>query len=131
MKAKVNVLAKSHPYIFFTQQLDSAWKLPAVGYVGNFPEYERLVIGVKVVLGGTIIGATIANAIFNKPASIASITFSKMDEKKKQHIAHIAIQVAREHNLDFVEHLLARTILDNPVKARSFLLAVLKRLNYI
>ena len=106
--------------------------IPAVGYVGgSFAEHERLVIGATVVLGGAIIGAGIAYSIFNKPASIASITFTKMDEKKKQHIARIAIQVAREHNLDFVEHLLARTILDNPVKARSFLLAVLKRLNYI
>jgi len=26
MKAKVNILAKSHPYIFFTLQLDSAWE---------------------------------------------------------------------------------------------------------
>ena len=25
MKAKVNVMAKPHPYIFFTLQLDSAW----------------------------------------------------------------------------------------------------------
>ena len=29
MKATVNMLAKAHPYIFFTLQLDSAWhKLP-------------------------------------------------------------------------------------------------------
>jgi len=26
MKAKINVLAKPHPYIFFTLQLDSAWE---------------------------------------------------------------------------------------------------------
>ena len=103
---------------------------PAVGYVGSrsYAAHERLVV--CVVFGGTIIGATIAALIFRKPASIASITFSKMDGKEKQHVARIAIQVAREHNLDFVEHLLARTILDNPVKARSFLLAILKRLNY-
>ena len=25
MKAKVNIMAKPHPYIFFTLQLDSAW----------------------------------------------------------------------------------------------------------
>ena len=28
MKAKANTLVKSHPYIFFTLQLDSAWGLP-------------------------------------------------------------------------------------------------------
>ena len=27
MKAKANILAKPHPYIFFTLQLDCAWKL--------------------------------------------------------------------------------------------------------
>ena len=101
----------------------------AGGIVGNsYAAYEMTLFG--IVLGGTI-GAATAVLFFSKPANIASVTFSKMDEKEKQHVACIAIQVAREHNLDFVEHLLARTILDNPVKARSFLLAVLKRLNYI
>ena len=30
MKAKVNILAKPHPDIFFTLQLDSVWKLLAL-----------------------------------------------------------------------------------------------------
>jgi len=36
MKAKVSVLAKPHSYIFFTLQLDSAWKLLGNTYLYNW-----------------------------------------------------------------------------------------------
>ena len=38
MKAKVNVLAKPHPYIFFTLQLHSAW--------GNVSQVHWQLVGV-------------------------------------------------------------------------------------
>ena len=61
------------------------------GIVGSsYAAYEMKLFG--IVLGGTI-GAT-AVLFFSKPASIASVTFSKMDEKEKQLVARIAIQVA-------------------------------------
>ena len=81
------------------------------------------------LLGGSI-GALVGYAL-GKPESIASV-LSKMHDKEELHMARIAIQVAREHNLDFVEQVLAKAILDNPAKARSFLIDILKvkKLNF-
>ena len=49
------------------------------------------------------------------------------DERKEEttcsYSNHI---VAQEHKLDFVEQILVKVILDNPVEARSFLMPILK-----
>ena len=40
MKAKVNILAKPHPYIFFTLQLDSVFENYLIAmYEANIPSY--------------------------------------------------------------------------------------------
>lgn len=80
---------------------------------------------VGAVLGGSI--AAIAAFASSEPESVTSV-LSKMSEKEKQHMASTAVKVAHERN--FVEQLLAKSILDNPAEARSFLMAVLKRLNF-
>ena len=80
---------------------------------------------VGAVLGGSI--GAIAAFASSEPESVASV-LSKMGEKEKQHMASTAAKVAHERNL--VEQLLAKSILDNPAEARSFLMAVLKRLNF-
>ena len=75
------------------------------------------------LLGGSI-GALVGYAL-GKPESIAKV-LSKMNDKEELHMARIAIQVARKRNLDFVEQVLAKAILDNPAEARSFLKDILK-----
>ena len=85
-------------------------------------------------IGGALLGGSIGALVgfaLGKPESIARV-LSKMDDKEELHMARIAIQVARERNLDFVEQVLAKAILDNPAKARSFLVDILKvkKLNF-
>ena len=85
-------------------------------------------------IGGALLGGSIGALVefaLGKPESIARV-LSKMDDKEKLHMARITIQVARERNLDFVEQVLAKTILDNPAEARSFLIDILKvkKLNF-
>ena len=79
-------------------------------------------------IGGALLGGSIRALVgyaLGKPESIAKV-LSKMDDKEELHMARIAIQVARKRNLDFVEQVLAKAILDNPAEARSFLKDILK-----
>ena len=91
------------------------------------------VTGLKI-MGGVYVGAVVwglSGAKFAVERSkCAARVLSRTDKKEKQHVARTAIQVARERHLHFVEHLLARMILDNPAEARSLLIAVLKKLNF-
>ena len=98
-----------------------------IGGISGHEETEPAIGGALV--GGSI-GALVSFAL-GKPKSIASV-LSKMDEKEKLHMARIAVKLARERNLDFAEQILAKAILDNPAKSRSFLIAILqvKKLNF-
>ena len=86
-------------------------------------------------VGGALLGGSIGPLVgfaLDKPESIARV-LSKMDiNTEKLHMARVAVQVARERNLDFVEQVLAKAIFDNPAKARSFLVDILKvkKLNF-
>ena len=87
-------------------------------------------VGVVVgaVLGGSI-GAIMGFASTETECVVN--VFSRMAEQQKQLVAGVAVKVAREHNLDVVEQLFENAILCNPAKARSFFVAVLKRLNLV
>ena len=80
---------------------------------------------VGAVLGGSI--GAIAAFASSEPEAVASV-LSKMGEKEKEHVASTAVKVAQECN--FVEQLVTKSILENPAGARSFLMAVLKKLNF-
>ena len=75
---------------------------------------------------GAILGALVGFAS-TETESVASV-LSKMGKNEKQRVIITAIKIARERNL--VEELLTKSILNNPAKARSFLMVVLKRLNF-
>lgn len=88
--------------------------------------------GLKIMGGvyvGAVMGVLSGPILAVENSKRAARVLSRMDTKEQQDVAHTAIQVARKHNLDFVK-LLARTILDNPAEARSFLTAILKKLNF-
>ena len=81
------------------------------------------------VFGALLWGWVGAKVAFAYGKSVA-IVLSMMDEREKQHVARIAIQVAHERHLDFLEEIIVKAILDNPDEARFFLITVLKRLNF-
>ena len=103
-------------------------------FIGSFMGAAFCSVTGLEIMGGVYVGAVVwglSGAISAvEDSKCAARVLLRMDKKEKQDVTRIAIQVARDHNLDFVKHLLARTILDNPVKARSFLTAVLKKLNF-
>ena len=86
------------------------------------------------IMGGVYVGAV----IWGLPLAIVAFEQSKcavrvllrMDQKDMKHVARVAVQVARERNLDFVEQVLAKAILDNPAEARSFLTTILRKMNF-
>ena len=79
---------------------------------------------------GTVLGKSLGALVgfaSTETESVASV-LSKMGENEKQCVIITAIKIARERNL--VEELLTKSILNNPAKARSFLMVVLKTLNF-
>ena len=58
MKAKVNILAKPHPYIFFTLQLDSVFESYLIAtYEANIPSYTDTNAGSHSSIPGHVGGA--------------------------------------------------------------------------
>ena len=58
MKAKVNTLAKPHPYIFFTLQLDSVFESYLIAtYEANIPSYTDTNAGSYSLIPGHVGGA--------------------------------------------------------------------------
>ena len=58
MKAKVNILAKPHPYIFFTLQLDSVFESYLIAtYKANIPSYTDTNAGSYSSIPGHVGGA--------------------------------------------------------------------------
>ena len=80
---------------------------------------------VGAVLGGSV--GAIAAFASGKPEAVVSV-LSNMGEKEKEHVASTAVKVAQECNL--MEPLVTKSILDSPAGARSFLMTVLKRMNF-
>ena len=84
---------------------------------------------------GVVVGAVLGGSIgaimgFGSTESECAVNvLSRMGEHQKQLVAGVAVKVAREYNLDVAEQILANAILYNPAEARSFFVAVLKRLN--
>ena len=79
---------------------------------------------------GTVLGKSLGALVgfaSTETETVASV-LPKMGEKEKQRVIITAIKIARERNL--VEELLTKSILKDPAKAQSFLMVVLKRLNF-
>ena len=104
------------------------------GFVGAFIGAAFCSFTGLNVMGGVYVGAVMWGLsgiiVAFEHSKCAVRVLSRMDQKDMKHVARVAVQVARERNLDFVEQVLAKAILDNPAEARSFLTTILRKMNF-